>query len=176
MADTSIRARLRRLFSTNVVVRRVAKNRLKVVDSNKLQSTGAVSNNRYVDRFSGLHRGQSGYSSYNQTYNFHQSKLELFTDYEAMDMDPILASALDIYADEATVSNTEGDTLTIQASNPEIQKVLRNLFYDILNIDYNLWPWIRNACKYGDFFLYLDIEEDLGVINVTPLSSYEVRR
>ena len=176
MADTSLQARLRRLFSTNVVVRRVAKNRLKVVDANKLQSTGAAGNNRYVDRFSGLHRGQTGRATYNQTYNFHQSKLELFTDYEAMDMDPILASALDIYADEATVQNTEGDTLTISSPNAEIQKVLRNLFYDILNIDYNLWPWIRNACKYGDFFLHLDIEEEIGIVNVVPLSSYEVRR
>jgi hypothetical protein len=176
MADTSLRTRLRRLFSTSVVVRRIAKNRLKVVDANKLQSSGNMQNPSWVDRFAGLHRGQNGYITYNQTYNFHQSKLELFSDYEAMDMDPILSSALDIYADESTVKNTEGDTLTISSTNPEIQKVLRNLFYDILNIDYNLWPWIRNACKYGDFFLHLDIEEEVGIVNVTPLSSYEIRR
>mgnify|MGYP003122618814 FL=1 len=176
MADTSLRGRLRRLFSTNVVVRRIAKNRLKVVDSNKIQSSGAVTNTSYVDRFAGLHRGQGGYGGYNQTMNFHQSKLELFTDYEAMDMDPILASALDIYADEATVKNTEGDTLTISSPNVEIQKILRNLFYDVINIDYNLWPWIRNACKYGDFFLHLDIEEQIGVVNVIPMSAYEIRR
>ena len=176
MADRSLRARLGRLFSTNVVVRRIAKNRLKVVDTNKLQSSGALSSNSYIDRFSGLHRGQSGYATYNQNYNFHQSKLELFTDYEAMDMDPIIASALDIYADESTVKDTDGNTLTISSQNEEITKVLRNLFYDILNIDYNLWPWIRNACKYGDFFLHLDIEEEIGIVNVTPLSAYEVRR
>jgi len=176
MADTTLRGRLRRLFSTNVVVRRIAQNRLKVVDTNKIQSSGAVSNTSYIDRFSGLHRGQGGYGGYNQTMNFHQSKLELFTDYEAMDMDPILASALDIYADEATVKNTDGDTLTISSPNAEIQKVLRNLFYDIINIDYNLWPWIRNACKYGDFFLHLDIEEQIGIVNVVPMSAYEVRR
>ena len=176
MADTSLRTRLLRLFSTNVVVRRIAKNQLRVIDTSKLQSSGALTNKAFVDRFSGLHRGQSGYATSNQTHNFHQSKLELFTDYEAMDMDPILASALDIYADESTVKNTEGDTLTVSSANPEVQKVLRNLFYDILNIDYNLWPWIRNACKYGDFFLYLDIEDDIGIVNVQPLSSYEVRR
>ena len=56
MADRSLRARLGRLFSTNVVVRRIAKNRLKVVDTNKLQSSGALSSNSYIDRFSGLHR------------------------------------------------------------------------------------------------------------------------
>ena len=74
MADTSLRARLSRLFSTNVIVRRIAKNRLKVVDTNRLQSSGAVSNS-YIDRFSGLHRGQSGYGGYNQTMNFYQSNL-----------------------------------------------------------------------------------------------------
>ena len=176
MTDTSLRARLGRLFATNVVVRRIAKNRLKAVDTNKLQSSGALSNKKYVDRFSGVHRGMPGYGSYNQNQSFHTSKIELFTDYEAMDMDPILSSALDIYADESTVKDADGDTLTITSPNDEIRKILRNLFYDVLNIDYNLWPWIRNACKYGDFYLHLDLEEEIGIVNVTPISAYEIRR
>jgi hypothetical protein len=176
MADKSLRARLGRLFATNVVVRRIAKNRLKAVDTNRLQSTGNITNKRYVDRFSGVHRGMPGYGTYNQNQSFHTSKIELFTDYEAMDMDPILASALDIYADESTVKDADGDTLTITSDNDEIRKILRNLFYDVLNIDYNLWPWIRNACKYGDFYLHLDIEEEIGIVNVTPISAYELRR
>ncbi len=176
MANTSLRARLGRLFATNVVVRRISKNRLKAVDTNKLQSTGNLSNKRYVDRFSGIHRGMPGYGSYNQNQTFHTSKIELFTDYEAMDMDPIISSALDIYADESTVKDADGDTLTITSSNDEVRKILRNLFYDVLNIDYNLWPWIRNACKYGDFYLWLDIEEEIGIVNVVPMSAYEIRR
>jgi|TARA_R110001606_G_scaffold126327_3_gene260182 hypothetical protein len=176
MADTSLRARLGRLFATNVVVRRIAKNRLKAVDTNRLQSTGNLTNKRYVDRFSGVHKGMPGYGTYNQNQTFHTSKIELFTDYEAMDMDPILSSALDIYADESTVKDADGDTLTISSPNDEIRKVLRNLFYDVLNIDYNLWPWIRNACKYGDFYLHLDVEEEIGIVNVTPVSAYEIRR
>jgi|TARA_R100000541_G_scaffold30082_1_gene39198 hypothetical protein len=176
MADTSLRARLGRLFATNVVVRRIAKNRLKAVDTNRLQSTGNLTNKRYVDRFSGVHKGMPGYGTYNQNQTFHTSKIELFTDYEAMDMDPILSSALDIYADESTVKDADGDTLTISSPNDEIRKVLRNLFYDVLNIDYNLWPWIRNACKYGDFYLHLDVEDEIGIVNVTPVSAYEIRR
>ena len=85
MANTSLRARLGRLFATNVVVRRISKNRLKAVDTNKLQSVGNMTNKRYVDRFSGVHRGTPGYGSYNQNQTFHTSKVELFTDYEAMD-------------------------------------------------------------------------------------------
>jgi hypothetical protein len=176
MADTSLRARLSRLFATNVVVRRISKNRLKAVDTNRLQSTGNMSNKRYVDRFSGVHRGMPGYGTYNQNQTFHTSKIELFTDYEAMDTDPILSSALDIYADESTVKDADGDTLTITSPNDDIRKILHNLFYDILNVDYNLWPWIRNACKYGDFYLHLDIEEEVGIVNVMPLSAYEVMR
>tara|TARA_R110001592_G_scaffold40006_2_gene131539 strand:+ start:270 stop:2162 length:1893 start_codon:yes stop_codon:yes gene_type:complete len=176
MADKSLRARLGRLFATNVVVRRIAKNRLKAVDTNRLQSTGNMSNKQYVDRFSGVQRGMPGYGTYNANQSFHTSKIELFSDYEAMDMDPILSSALDIYADESTVKDADGDTLTINSPNDEIRKILRNLFYDILNIDYNLWPWIRNACKYGDFYLHLDLEEEIGIVNVTPMSAYEIRR
>ncbi len=178
MADKSLRGRLNRLFSTNVVVRRISKNRLKAVDTNRLQSHGNLSNKKYVDRFSGLHRGLPGFatSTYNQNANYHVSKIEMFTDYEAMDMDPIIASALDIYADESTTKDADGDVLTIKTANPEIQKILYNLFFDIMNVEYNLWPWIRNACKYGDFYLHLDIEEEIGVVNVSPLSAYEVRR
>ena len=71
MADTSLRARLSRLLAANVVVRRISKNRLKAIDTNRLQSTGNLSNKRYVDRFSGVHRGMPGYGTYNQNQTFH---------------------------------------------------------------------------------------------------------
>ena len=97
-------------------------------------------------------------------------------DYEMMDKDPIISSALDIYADESTLADQFGDILTIKTNKTHIQKILYNLYYDVLNIEFNMWPWIRNMCKYGDFFLKLDIAEDIGVLNARPLSSYEVER
>ena len=39
-----------------------------------------------------------------------------------------------------------------------------------------MWPWIRNLCKYGDSYLYLDVKDGLGVTNVVPLSPYEMQR
>jgi hypothetical protein len=178
MTNKSLRSRLKRLFSTNAIVRRIGKKRLKVVDTDKLQSSGNPRGTRMVDRYAGLHTSTaySSASPYNQSQNFHQNKLELFTDYEAMDMDPIIASALDIYSDESTVKNEENDLLVIKSDNVEIRKILHNLFYDIINVDYNLWPWIRNMCKYGDFFLHLDIDDEVGIVNVEPLSAYEIRR
>jgi len=176
MANKSLRSRLRRLFSTNVIVRRIGKKRLQVVDSNKLQSMGNMRQTKYIDRFSGIHTKNPGWSTYNNTANYHQNRVELYTDYEGMDMDPIISSALDIYADESTVKDADGDTLTIKSSDDNIRKILRNLFYDVLNVEYNLWPWIRNACKYGDFYLHLDIDEEIGIVNVVPMSAYEMRR
>jgi len=54
--------------------------------------------------------------------------------------------------------------------------VLHNLFYDIINVEFNLWPWIRNTLKYGDFFLKLNVAEKFGVIGVEPISAYEMIR
>jgi len=93
-----------------------------------------------------------------------------------MDTDPIIASALDIIADECTLKNSQGDVIQIRSSDENIQKILYSLFYDILNIEFNLWFWIRNMCKYGDFFLKLEVAEKYGVYNVVPFSAYNIVR
>jgi hypothetical protein len=45
-----------------------------------------------------------------------------------------------------------------------------------LNIEFNLWSWTRNMCKYGDFYLHLEIEPEYGIHNVKPISTYEMTR
>ena len=169
--------RLKTLFSTNVVVRNVGGKKLKVVDTARYQADGNPHTSKVIDRYGRLH-GTRGtpISVYNQYNSFSATKIDLYTDYEAMDTDAIISSALDIYADESTLKNDQGDVLTIKTDNDNIRKILKNLFYDVLNIEYNLWPWIRNLCKYGDFYLYMDVKEDLGVTNVVPFSPYEMQR
>ena len=169
--------RLRVLFSTNVVVRNVGGKKLRVVDTARYQADGNPHTSKVIDRYGRLH-GTRGtpISVYNQYNSFSATKIDLYTDYEAMDTDAIVSSALDIYADESTLRNDFGDVLTIRTENDSIRKILHNLFYDILNIEYNLWPWIRNLCKYGDHYLYLDVKDELGVTNVVPFSPYEMQR
>lgn len=176
MADSSFKSRLSKLFSTQVIVRRTGKNKLKVYDTSKLQSVG-TRDSAYRGRYTGVHTYKShGYYTPNTSTNFFATKLELYRDYEAMDEDPILASALDIYADESTMRSPDGTILNINSPNDKVKQILHNLFYDILNIEFNLWAWVRNACKYGDFYLALDLDEELGVVNVIPMSSYDVQR
>jgi hypothetical protein len=176
MAGKTLRNRLNRLFNTNTVVRRIGKGRIKVIDTDRLQSSGNLTNSRYIDRFARLHGGSTSAGVYNSNYNYHSSKIQLFGDYESMDQDSIISSVLDIYADESTMKDEYGDILTIKSSDENVRKILYNLFYDILNVEFNLWPWVRNMCKYGDFYLYHDIEEEVGIVGVTPMSAYEMVR
>ena len=172
MADTTLFGRLRRLFSTNVVVRNVGGKKLKVADTSRTQS---IVHNNLIDRYQKLFTN-SGLSGYSDSLLTKTMRLNLFKDYENMDNDPIVSSALDIYADESTMKSEYGDVLTIKTDNEQIKEILHNLYYDIINIEFNLWPWIRNMCKYGDFFLKLEINEKYGVTNVVPLSVYDVSR
>lgn len=177
MADYSIYSRLKKLFSTNTVIRHTGGKKLRVVDTDNIQ---AFVNRRGVDRFNRVYSTVGGFGSHHgraEAANaFHGARLQLFRDYDMMDNDPIISSVMDIYADESTVKNEFGQILSIRSKNSEIQSILHNLFYDILNIEFNLWMWTRNMCKYGDFFLYLDINESSGVVNVFPLSIYETNR
>jgi len=177
MADTTLYGRLKRLFNSNVIVRKVGKDKLRVVDNDHLQSVGNVHNSKFIDRFTRLHGVRPhSLNTYNANYNYFSSKTELYTDYEVMDQDSIISSALDIYADETVMKDDFGDVLRITSNDDNIKKILHNLFYDILNIEFNLWPWVRNMCKYGDLYLKLDIQEEIGIVNVTPLSAYEIIR
>jgi len=167
--------RLTRLFSTDVIIRNVGGNQLKVVDVDNMQAYGNVKTNALIDRFTKLHRYGAN-MPYNPTMNYQTLRIQLYTDYEAMDTESIISSALDIIADESTLKNESAEVLQIRSADENIQRILYNLFYDVLNIEFNLWMWIRNMCKYGDWYLHMEIAEKFGVYNVTPLSVYDMVR
>ena len=175
MADTSLFGRLRRLFSNDVVIRNIGGDTLKVADTNTIQQTGRYKTNSLVDRFNRMYISNSK-NIYNPNLNYQTLRVQLYADYEAMDTDPIIASALDIIADEATIKNDQNEVVSIKSSDENIQRVLYNLFYDVLNIEFNLWSWTRNMLKYGDFFLKLEIAEKFGVYNVLPYTVYHIIR
>ena len=174
MANENIFSRLRRLLQSRVIIRKRADDRLVVKDLDYSQV--GITNN-FIDRYSRIHQSTFGQAYANlQRNNYEAQRQELFKDYELMDSDPIIASALDVYADESTIDNVEGTILSIKTDNHKVHDILHNLFYDIMNIEFNLWSWMRNMAKYGDAFLQLDIVDKHGIVNVKPLSVYEVSR
>ena len=173
MADTSFFGRLRKLFNSQAIVTVDKDGKRNVFDSNENQQTNLSS---LRDRYTKIQKSFYEQAGGAHSMAYQQVRREIFRDYDAMDQDPIIASALDIYSDESTLKNEFGDTLTIVSDNERVYDILHNLFYDILNIEFNLWPWTRNMVKYGDFFLGLEIAEGKGVVNVTPHSVYNTER
>jgi hypothetical protein len=173
--NSGLFSRLKRLFSTDVIIRNIGGNQLRTIDVDRIQAYGNVKTNALIDRFTKLHRYGAN-MPYNPTMNYQTLRIQLYTDYEAMDTESIIASALDIVADEATLKNEAKEVIQIRSADENIQRILYNLFYDVLNIEFNLWLWTRNMCKYGDFYLHLEIAEKFGIYNVTPLSVYDMVR
>ena len=176
MADENILQKLGKLFQNQIVVRKTNDGQVKVKDV-EFSQTALTSN--FIDRYNRINSSGYGNSAYQAKQNasaYDVARKELFRDYELMDADPIISSALDIYCDESTVDNIENRIMKIKTNNPKVHKILHNLFYDIINIEFNLWSYIRNMVKYGDFYLHLDILDKHGVVNVKPLSVYEVNR
>ena len=173
--NSSFFQKLGRLFSSQaiVVVDKDGKRTVKDTDDRQQGSTNLMN---LRDRYTKLQRSFYGDQMAAQSMAYHQVRRELFRDYDAMDNDPIISSALDIYADESTLKNEFGDVIQIKTQNEKVKELLENLFYDILNLEFNLWAWTRNMVKYGDFFLAMEIAPGKGIINVQPLPVYETER
>jgi hypothetical protein len=174
LKQRSLFARLKKLFSTDVIVRNIGGKQLKVVDTD--EAMYATDRNTLRDRFNRVRTSAFNQYSRDFSLSYQASRIELFRDYDTMDMDPIIASALDIYADECITKNELGSILTVHSENDNIKQILENLFYDILNIEFNLWSWTRNLVKYGDFYLKLHISPEFGIYMVEPMSAYNVTR
>ena len=137
---------------------------------------------KYATRFksaSGKEFKKSQYNpfeSINTAMASNYNRGERYSEFDQMEYTPEIASALDIYADEMTTSSTLESMMVVESPNEEIKEILNNLYFKILNVEFNLFGWCRSMCKYGDFFLYLDIDEKIGIKNVIGLPGHEVER
>lgn len=164
--------RLTRLFSGPIVNRR-QQNRRKY----KRQAL-----DNYATRFTSASGRQFQKNQYNPFEQINSNSIanrlrgERYVDFDQMEFEPIIASSLDIYADEMTYHNELSSILGIECPNQEIKSTLESLYYNVLNIDFNLYGWCRTMCKYGDYFLYVDLDDKIGVKSFIPLPPQEVER
>ena len=139
-----------------------------------------------LDKYSSKFKSTSGQtfkkSEYNNRGNYtanylaNQNRAERYIDFDQMEFMPEIASAMDIYADEITTSTEMTPLLNLKTHDEEIKIELDNLFHNILNIEFNIFGWARSLCKFGDFFLYLDIDEGDGIKYAIGLPASEVER
>jgi hypothetical protein len=139
--------------------------------------SGELENNSLMARYNRIYTtSPTSLYGYQSSFNYQTLRTQLYSEYDAMDTDAIIASALDILSEESTLKNDMGEVLHIRSNDENIQKILYNLFYDVLNVEFNLSWWIRNMCKYGDFFLKLEASEKYGVYNVIPFAAFNIER
>jgi len=137
---------------------------------------------KYASRFrsaSGQHFKKTEYNPFDNlmaSVMSNQNRVERYVDFDQMEYTPEIASALDIYADEMTTSSKLHPLVNIQCGNDEIKNIVETLFSKVLNLEFNLFGWCRTMCKYGDLFLYLDIDETIGIQSVIGLPTAEIER
>ena len=136
----------------------------------------------YAKRFKSASGKQFKKTEYNpmniMTLNMitNRNRSERYVDFDQMEFTHEIASSLDIYADEMTTHSTLTPMLHIKCPNDEIKYLLHSLYFNVMNIEHNLFGWARTMCKYGDMFLYLDLDEQKGLQNCIGLPPQEVER
>ncbi len=153
--------RLTRLFRSGPIVK------------HKIQNRQSVNASTALDLFKKSH--SAIYSNALNAYGQYD-RMARYADFSEMEYTPEIASALDIYSHEIASQDDKGRVLHIMSDNGKIQSLLEELFYDTLNIDFNITSWARNMCKYGDFFLFNDVSPDYGVVNAFPIPVNEIER
>jgi intein/homing endonuclease len=89
---------------------------------------------------------------------------------------PEISAALDIYGEESTTVDQNGNMLQIYSESKRIKAILADLFNNVLDINTNLPMWTRNTCKYGDNFVYLKLDPEKGVVGCMQLPNIEIER
>lgn len=111
-----------------------------------------------------------GYDVLSDYLRLEHDLLSRYVDYEEMDDYGELASALDIYADDATqVDSTNRKTMWVHSNDKDVETLLMTLFHKTLRVEEELWEIARTLCKYGnDYEEILVTEEGVQGLNFLP--------
>lgn len=176
MIDKSPFARLKRLFSRDVIIRSVGKGQVKVFDIKSANKTGDVKANYDIYSRTGIYNGSPMAFAQPGSASAQYIRAQYYMDYAAMDRDAYIHAALNLLADESTLENEHNELIKITSSDENIKRILHNLFYDILNIKFNLRSIVRTMCKYGDAYVFLPMIEGVGITGMVSMSPYGTTR
>ena len=111
-----------------------------------------------------------------QSIHYETTRIGSYSDFESMEFFPEIAAALDIMMEESTTPNEKGAILNVHSSSKRVKSILEDLFTNRLSIHTNLPAWARNVCKYGDDFVFLNIDDKAGVIGCKQMPNIEMER
>ena len=113
---------------------------------------------------------------YQHSIYYETTRLASYADFEGMEFFPEIAAALDIMMEESTTLNPDNKVINIFSESKRVRRILEDLFFNRLDIHTTLPMWTRNTCKYGDNFLFLNIDSEEGISGVKQLPNIEISR
>jgi hypothetical protein len=100
----------------------------------------------------------------------------MYRDVDLMDGSPEIGTALDIISEETCPITSKGKMINIYSSSKRTKSMLEDLFYNRLHIYTDLPMIARHLVKYGNTYMFLNIDKDNGVMGWTMLPVYEMDR
>jgi len=113
---------------------------------------------------------------FQQSINYETTRIASYADFEAMEFYPTIAAALDVMMEESTTLNDKGRMLNIYSDSKRVKGILEDLFFNRLDFHTSGPMWTRNTCKYGDNFVYLNIDDKNGILGAKQMPNYEMER
>lgn len=113
---------------------------------------------------------------FQQSINYETTRIGSYSDFEAMEFYPTIGAALDVMRDESSTLNDNGKIMNIYSESKRVKGILEDLFFNRLDIHTSLPMWIRNTCKYGDNFVFLNINDKNGILAGKQMPNYEMER
>lgn len=100
----------------------------------------------------------------------------MYRDADLMDGSPEIGTALDIISEETCPLTSKGKMINVYSSSKRTKAMLEDLFVNRLHIYTDLPMIARHLTKYGNTFMYLNIDKDNGIMGWTMLPVYEMDR
>ena len=102
----------------------------------------------------------------------------MYRDADLMESYPEIGAALDIISEESvlTSGSRSGMVVNVSSKSDRIKSILEDLFVNRLNLQVTAQMVMRAMVKYGNQFMLLDIDKNLGVKGWRQLPVAEVER
>jgi hypothetical protein len=151
----------------------------KLFDSDKSSKISETGKGYSFDDPNGNMFDVSANSSYNNlkaALTMDQDLMARYVDYENMDDYPELQSALDIYADDTTITdNLRGRTIWAESEDTFLMDIIDDCLHRRIRIEEDIWLAVRTLCKYGNCFAEI-VTTEVGVVGLNFLPVPTMRR
>lgn len=126
-----------------------------------------VLNSPETDRERTIKQRIQSISHYVRTKNWNRRHIEFFDEYRRMVATfPIIKAGIDIYAEEITCQDIQGNIFSIHSEHKAVKDELEYLFYKVLNINSKGYLIAREMAKFGNAYTYLVTRPKDGVTDL----------